>query len=511
MGNKTKTLRLFIAVAMLANSFALAQSPCAVGKTCSCGCGGIPRPSCAYACWKSKPESRAEEVKHDTISGIVTVELPVSDGQIKIKVTLPADVRGGDVISGTVVAETKEGQSSDVLEGAVLEIEGKQHPVAKKLLTFALPAVAGTALSIVLKDRNGKEIARGEVPINKERVIVPPGHPGPKPIPPSPEEPFPPKPEPLGKFDLPRICQTGRNIRIDGPFNGIGDDTNLSIGGNLAEFLAEVKHADGTGMAAFRVPDNIPTGPSDVLLKDNGREVASGKLNSLSVELSVLKTKLLRGEKTKLTAKVSGLQGLDEPVKLRLVNGTPNVVQFEGKKSGNINIIEHYIDPKRVSPEGTYVYTVGLRGLQPGGFFIQAGVQPARSKQTYTFYNNTGKDANDLHIEFNTTVDVTDSGPFQNVRGNNTGRVDLSGGAVNSGTTATIKVESPGDLHITRWWWTLNGKGIGKPYDGKSDPDKDGLNNDQEAEKGTNPDNPDTDGDGVKDGQDNFPTDPAKQ
>ena len=42
------------------------------------------------------------------------------------------------------------------------------------------------------------------------------------------------------------------------------------------------------------------------------------------------------------------------------------------------------------------------------------------------------------------------------------------------------------------------------------DADGDGLTNEEEAKKGTNPNNPDSDGDGVKDGEDDCPTVPGK-
>ncbi|MFQ6061383.1 MAG: Ig-like domain-containing protein, partial [Thermoplasmata archaeon] len=59
-------------------------------------------------------------------------------------------------------------------------------------------------------------------------------------------------------------------------------------------------------------------------------------------------------------------------------------------------------------------------------------------------------------------------------------------------------------------WEEANGLNRTNPSDSLEDTDNDGLTNVQEFEEGTDPQDPDTDGDGVKDGDDLYPTDSSK-
>ena len=86
----------------------------------------------------------------------------------------------------------------------------------------------------------------------------------------------------------------------------------------------------------------------------------------------------------------------------------------------------------------------------------------ADSQASFTFTNNTGAAVDDLHIEFNTAVDVTDKGAFQNIADNNTSKPTLSGGTVANGASTQIKVTGQaGKTQIKKWWWTLRGQPVG--------------------------------------------------
>lgn len=86
----------------------------------------------------------------------------------------------------------------------------------------------------------------------------------------------------------------------------------------------------------------------------------------------------------------------------------------------------------------------------------------ADSQASFTFKNNTGAPVDDLHIEFNTAVDVTDKGAFLNIADNNTSHPTLSGGTVLNGSTTQIQVTGQaGKTHIKKWWWTLRGLPVG--------------------------------------------------
>lgn len=72
----------------------------------------------------------AQKTDIKTASGITTVTFFLEPGALAVK--LPDDIRAGDTISGTVVAEPKgqtpeeRAKNQSVLAGLVLEIDGKR-------------------------------------------------------------------------------------------------------------------------------------------------------------------------------------------------------------------------------------------------------------------------------------------------------------------------------------------------------------------------------------------------
>ncbi len=83
-----------------------------------------------------------------------------------------------------------------------------------------------------------------------------------------------------------------------------------------------------------------------------------------------------------------------------------------------------------------------------------------------TFKNNTGRAANDLHVEFvQASTPSPAGGPFgafPNENGGGTTKVDFSGGAVpNNGQTSITFTSTSSRIRVKDWWWTWNGVKIG--------------------------------------------------
>lgn len=112
----------------------------------------------------------------------------------------------------------------------------------------------------------------------------------------------------------------------------------------------------------------------------------------------------------------------------------------------------------------THPRTIMMYTLLSGAVLLSviAGPAYADSQASFTFTNNTGAAVDDLHMEFNTAVDVTDKGAFQNIADNNTSKPTLSGGTVANGASTQIKVTGQaGKTHLKKWWWTLRGQPVG--------------------------------------------------
>jgi|GEM_PF-1978865 len=260
------------------------------------------------------------------IQGTVTVAI-----NPEVKMTLPADMRAGDTISGTV--DETRAHNNDTLEGAVFEVEGKEYQLSKnRILTFVVPAVVGTALLIILKNRSGNVIGRKEIPVNQNSGLT--GN----------------IPTQLGNFAPPRAGQTGQIISIPGNCDGVADTTNFNFVSAPNAAQTFTSFAESPRETFAKLLSNIQSGPGILTIDENGVQ-EQFKFNALSVRLSADKLHLNRGESTPYKAEVSGLEGMqdyDGDVKLTLKNLSPQVVRFSGSpsiKSSNKNVqaklIEH--------------------------------------------------------------------------------------------------------------------------------------------------------------------------
>lgn len=120
------------------------------------------------------------------------------------------------------------------------------------------------------------------------------------------------------------------------------------------------------------------------------------------------------------------------------------------------------------------------------GFWLLVFNSPALAGSlTKTFENNTGKDAYDLHIDYNAPVKDVVQTPetFSSVDDGSV--VDLKDGTVAAGNSIKIKVtgeDGATDLKISKWWWTdKNHKRLGKVHDGCNASD--GCINSDEADR----------------------------
>ena len=96
------------------------------------------------------------------------------------------------------------------------------------------------------------------------------------------------------------------------------------------------------------------------MVKEQGKEMR-GTYRNASVRLSAAKPVLTKGERTTLTAKVEGLDGMSTPALLRLTLSGP--VRMEG---GNEQM--RMILPFEVKDDGSFTLNRTITALQAGGF-----------------------------------------------------------------------------------------------------------------------------------------------
>ena len=266
----------------------------------------------------------------------------------KVTVYLPSDMSAGDTISGTVVAEPaapkdpkKQKENSDELNGYVIELDKNHSRVSDKALRWNLPAtISNVGIPLILKDAKGKSVGQILVPIATSSALVP-------------------------NFNIPNVGQTGHPIRISGPFDGNSTNTKVTIGDSDAPVIAESPR-----QIIVQNPTVTP-GATSININENGA-TANGAFRNVRVDLTAPKTSLMRGEQTDLKGTVTGLEGLAQPVPVRLRNQTPEVVNLSG---GNNQTV-----PLGPGTAPTQTFTRTLTGVSPGQFNIVADlVVPATS------------------------------------------------------------------------------------------------------------------------------------
>jgi len=199
----------------------------------------------------------------ETDWGLYVIVFDVPQG--KVTVNLPDDISTGDTVSGTVIAEpsgrTGEEQrgNADELNRYVVEIGRERTPMAERVIKWTTPAtLSREPIYLILRDKNGEEVARAQIPIQ----IVPPVE---RFATPSPEN-----------YQFPIIGQAGKPIWIAGPFDGNFDTTEIKIGGQEARIIAESPRklvVESPGEAV---------GPTEIELKE-GNLIAKRSFNNLRV------------------------------------------------------------------------------------------------------------------------------------------------------------------------------------------------------------------------------------
>jgi hypothetical protein len=374
----------------------------------------------------TQPQGGTARAEVKTAGGLTVVTFITNPG--KIRVNLPDDMRAGDTISGTVIAEpngaTKEERGANQAElkkfGIKLftqsESQAEEVGIGDVSSIFKYSLISdretGTILNAGLLVRGGavpatpQPIVWATIPllpmtpsgavVTPDPKITQPKHPSGAIITPDPKITPPthpsgavitPDPKITPTFIIPPLGQTGRPFVITGPFDGDSSNTSLNFFSNFqspqihqpdmvlerqiarnavvsASYLAESPRK-----AVFEVPANV-TGPIDIKLKEGSVET-KGTHRNVGVNLSAPKTELLKGEKTTLTVQVTGLQGLKTPVPLTLES--KGVITMDGGFYQQL-----VIQPSQVGADGRYTTTRGITGVQTGGWEATATVVTTR-------------------------------------------------------------------------------------------------------------------------------------
>ena len=326
----------------------------------------------------STPDDGDRPVRNETANGLNTTTFDTLVGTVTVN--LPDDLAAGDSISGTVMAELKrepgtagnqapkeQTSGMDELSGYVIEVAEQQTPIKEpegNLIDFCKGPIESNSnnkiglckawtvpekaayIPVVLKNKAGTVVGRSRIPV-------------------APKAPFPVK-EQDGKISTPQIGQAGKPVSIKGQMGNF-EDTAIKMGKQTARFLASSPRK-----MVVESPRDLK-GINDIEIEYKGRTVARCTYRSISVRLAADKLNLTKGEQTNMTVTLAGLIGLLSPVSLQLTNKSPGTVSMAGGEAQTINV-----SPSEVNGD-SFVANKTLTGVKPGGFSINAFVDPAKS------------------------------------------------------------------------------------------------------------------------------------
>jgi len=300
--------------------------------------------------------------------GLTTAVFNLQQG--KIMVYLPDDIRPGDRITGRVMAEPSgknEKQIGENRAGLItcsLNLYNQVIPVANAIdgFQFTIPAGIPQRCTLGLKDATG---------VNNQTVVIPS----------YPETDNFTSP---GACNIPSHALTGAPLRITGPFDGDASNTRCTIDNNELKILAESPR-----VCVVSFPQDAKA-IKTVIVGESGNPFCSKKVSCVDLEMKAGKLNLLRGEKTTLEVKVTGLQGLPDTARLTVTNASPQVITMTGGNTTSLTI-----PPQSVSTGGTYTQQYSIQSIQTGNYTVNAGIdlpetgQPASAIKPLLYLRTT--------------------------------------------------------------------------------------------------------------------------
>lgn len=275
------------------------------------------------------------------IKGVLREEIIVREG--KLIVYLPDDIRPGDVISGTVVAEPggrNEKEKSRNLES----LQKYKLKIADNI--------------ILLSGLPRQSIKTGQIPLRTNFIIL--------------EEKYAAiftktiilnssiaDPGPLSTQTH---ALTEAPFRITGPFDGDASNTKCSIDRIPIEILAESPRQTVCNMP------QTTSGSHTLTIVENG-QTTKKDISTVNLDLSTGKLNLLKGEKTFVDVSISGLQNLPSDATLTVTNTTTGTVTMVG---GETQVIP--IPPSAVNQSGTFNKKFDLQSVKTGSFSLNVNL-----------------------------------------------------------------------------------------------------------------------------------------
>lgn len=258
---------------------------------------------------------------------------------------MPDDIRQGDAISGTIIAEPN-GNNARQLEKNLVElvkytfsIDGNKYAVTDKPATFNWLVHQDRQLTVPLEllyitGTKAHELTMQIKPVGNNKP---------------------------GSYNcvIPSHALTAAPMRITGNFDGDLSTTKCLLNNQPMDILAESPR-----QCVVQFPQNAQ-GPGTVQVNENGESKCERNISGVDMQVTTGKLNLRKGENTYIDVKVTGLQNLPDKALLTITNMTPGVVAIT---NGNLQVIP--IWPPADSAGGTFSLHCPAVSITTGNFSV---------------------------------------------------------------------------------------------------------------------------------------------
>lgn len=279
-----------------------------------------------------------------TQKGLTTATFNTSAGIVKIY--LPDDLRPGDMISGSIIAEAvgknakQMGNNLSSLSKYSVSIGGNTFPVTKQG-SFKWTVPVSKQQSAAIRLINAAGVTTGQLPVqfnmSQQATVASSG------------------------CVIPSHVMTGSPVNIPGSFDGDASNTKCTVGGTAVTVLAESPRqsivqypSEATGSQTLSIGEG----------KGNSSPSCQQRISGVHLDVSAGKLNLVRGEKTYIDVKITGLDNLRDTAKLTLINMSPTTVTMMPA-----NMIVIPLPPAGVS-SGTFTRRFDIQSLRTGDFTV---------------------------------------------------------------------------------------------------------------------------------------------
>ncbi|MGB9072067.1 MAG: hypothetical protein WCC22_05310 [Terriglobales bacterium] len=346
--------------------------------------------------WELARQAQREGQKVQHVERKSPVQPPVTTVVRQIGVILPAQLRPGERVSGSVVEDPQkydgmqglrvirmelplesQGEAA-TLGGWAFEAPGEGPQRADGPAAFTVPRASELTVTLRQAGNPARAVSRA--------VTVAENSP-------------PQKPSTSPAFEAPALCLKGDLCPVRGPFSGDSAKTLVAFGNRPAPIVAETEDTAYVG-----VPAGLPTGPTHLIVAD-GLQVAALPVDVADLSFSPDRRELREGETLLIHARLSGpeeladelwragvfppavsverarsfVPGFEPPregaegvILLAIRNATPEAVSFRGSKNQTF-VFELTPDSFK---NGEFKYHFVVEATRSAGFALQGTVLP---------------------------------------------------------------------------------------------------------------------------------------